>query len=167
MTYSVNFKCSILWSKYLILEVIFLFLFSYQKSISFQKTHQFHTTGPIIHGDKCTWIHLQGLCTCLHFYMGNLHIRWFLRKIIIYWKGSHLNKKKYIDTVTYIPVSHSVPVNPFTQVHVNELIPSRQCPPFSQGELAHSLISCRSLQKFISHNWSSDNNAIISWLVFY
>lgn len=60
-------------------------------------------------------------------------------------------KKIYIDTVTYIPVSHSVPVNPFTQVHVNELIPSRQCPPFSQGELAHSLISCRSLQKFISH----------------
>lgn len=67
-------------------------------------------------------------------------------------KGSHLNLKKNIDTVTYIPVSHSVPVNPFTQVHVNELIPSRQCPPFSQGELAHSLISCRSLQKFISHN---------------
>lgn len=66
--------------------------------------------------------------------------------------GSHLNLKKHIDTVTYIPVSHSVPVNPFTQVHVNELIPSRQCPPFSQGELAHSLISCRSLQKFISHN---------------
>lgn len=93
LTYSVNFKCSILWSKYLILEVVFLFLFSYQRSIFFQKTHQFHTTGPIIHGDKCTWIHLQGLCTCLHFYMGNLHIRWFLRKIIIYifWKGSHLN----------------------------------------------------------------------------
>lgn len=67
-------------------------------------------------------------------------------------KGSHLNLKKHIDTVTYIPVSHSVPVNPFTQVHVNELIPSRQYPPFSQGELAHSLISCRSLQKFISHN---------------
>lgn len=67
-------------------------------------------------------------------------------------KGSHLNLKKHIDTVTYIPDSHSVPVNPFTQVHVNELIPSRQCPPFSQGELAHSLLSCRSLQKFISHN---------------
>lgn len=138
--------------------------------IFISKIYFLSINSPISHnGPDNPWgqVHVNPFTRSLHvppFLHGKLAHSLISEEIIIYilLKGSHLNlKKKHIDTVTYIPVSHSVPVNPFTQLHVNELIQSRQCPPFSQGELAHSLISSRSLQKFISHKLSSEDNTII------